>query len=145
MISSGKQTNDTFWAEGFLYNPSSKEVMLHFRDGNTNANPHKWAFFGGTSEENETPAECFTRELHEELNITFEPEEIIAMDSYLNEERMTMRHVFYVSRAKWDNSLFSLREGGGFAWIPLEKVFDYDLSSKSLPDIKKFVTQIHHG
>lgn len=133
--------NKTFWAGGFLYNPQTKEVMMHFRDGKTNVNPYKWGFFGGSSEENETPAQCFIRELKEELNIAFEPEELISLDSYVNEEQMTMRNVFCVQRNNWDNSLFSLREGGGFAWIPLDKIFDYDLSSKSLPDLKKFFSE----
>lgn len=133
--------NETFWAGGFLYNPKTKEVMVHFRDGNTNINPYKWGFFGGSSEENETPVECFIRELEEELSIKFNKEELIPIDSYLNEERMTMRNVFCVQRNNWDNSLFSLKEGGGFAWIPLDRIFDYDLSSKSTPDLKKFISE----
>lgn len=133
--------SETFWAGGFLYNPRTKEVMMHFRDGNTNVNPYKWGFFGGSSENNETPVECFIRELHEELNISFDASEVIPIDSYLNEERMTMRNVFCVQRNNWDNSKFSLSEGGGFAWIPLDRIFDYDLSSKSLPDLKKFVSE----
>jgi len=44
-----------FYAGAFLYNPKDRTVLLHKRDMLTEANPGLWAFFGGLSEDQETP------------------------------------------------------------------------------------------
>lgn len=135
---SKKQT--TFYAGGFLYNSKRKEVLLHLRDGNTSVNPHKWAFFGGTSEGNETPEMCCAREWKEELGIMVAPEQLIPVCDYLNTDRNTWRYIYmFPSDLKKDQ--MKLTEGADFDWIPIEKVFDYDLTDKTVRDLKFFIAQ----
>ncbi|MFI5260586.1 MAG: NUDIX domain-containing protein [Candidatus Paceibacteria bacterium] len=127
-----------FFSGGFLYNPEKKEILLHKRDGNTAINPHKWAFFGGSSEGEETPLQTFMREIHEELGIVLSEAEIIALCDYLNVERNTHRYVFYVVSDKKKEEMI-LGEGADFDWIPLSKVFEYDLTDMTRDDITTLI------
>src|SRR3989344_2188792 len=54
---------DGFFVVGFLYNPKTKSVLLQKRDMKAEFNPGLWSFFGGSSENNETPEQCLVREL----------------------------------------------------------------------------------
>ncbi|MEZ4103706.1 MAG: UDP-N-acetylmuramoyl-L-alanine--D-glutamate ligase [Candidatus Paceibacterota bacterium] len=129
---------DNFWSGGFLYNEETKSVLLHKRDGDTEINPNKWAFFGGLSEFNESPLETFLREIKEELTVMLDETEVIPLCDYLNEEKKTYRNVFYI-KSIMQKSEMKLREGADFDWIPLDKVFDLDLTSLTKKDLKFFI------
>ncbi len=130
--------SELFHAAGFFYNPKKREVLLHKRDGNTTYNPHKWAFFGGSSEGTEGPVETFVREIEEELAVQLTNGEPIPLCSYLNEESGRMRHIFYVLSEKPKSEMI-LGEGADFDWIPLDSVFEYDLSTKTIEDLSFFL------
>ena len=124
---------------GFLYNPQTREVLLHKRDGKTDINPNKWAFFGGSAEEGETPLQAFIREMGEELTINLRVDEIKFLCDYPNKERETHRYLYFVVSNK-SKSQMTLTEGADFDWISLERVFDYDLTEKTRNDLKTFLT-----
>ena len=128
----------TFYAGGFFYNPETKEVLLHKRDGKTSINPHKWTFFGGSSEEGETPIETFIREIKEELNVSLRSDEVIPLCDYPNKERAIHRYIFYIV-TDMPKSEMTLGEGADFDWISLENVFTYDLSDKTVTDLNFFL------
>ncbi|MBI2355685.1 MAG: NUDIX domain-containing protein [Candidatus Doudnabacteria bacterium] len=130
--------NAKFFAGGFLYNPKTKSVLLHLRDDKAPVHPNKWGFFGGSSEGSETPKQCFTREVKEELGINLMEENILPVCDYLNEKRGTWRHVFYV-KSDLDKSKMTLGEGADFDWVPLDEVFDYDLTDKTRQDLEFFL------
>ena len=128
----------TFFSGGFLYNPKTKEVLLHKRDDKTDVNPNKWGFFGGSSEGDETPVQTFIREMQEELGIELVESEIIPLCDYENIKRNTHRYVFYVVSGKKKEEMV-LGEGADFDWIPLEKFFEYDLTDKTILDLNTFL------
>lgn len=130
-----------FYAGGFLYNPKTKEVLLHKRDGKTKINPNKWAFFGGLNENNETPKETFIREVEEELGIKLSDGNIVHLCDYLNTDLDTYRYVFY-AKSELNKNEMILGEGAGFGWIPLNAVFDYDLTDKTVNDLKIFIKSL---
>ncbi len=131
----------TFFAGGFLYNPDRQSVLLHLRDTETRVNPGQWAFFGGTSEKGETPAATFIREMNEELGVKLLPTDVIPLVNYWNPDRQTHRHVFYaVSRIAKER--VQLTEGESFGWIDLKKVFSYDLTEKTVRDLRSFIEQL---
>lgn len=127
-----------FGAGGFLYNPETNSVLLHKRDEKAKVNPNQWAFFGGLNEGNETPKQTFVRELREELTIEIPEAEIKSLCDYFNEELQTYRYVFFVE-SNLQKSEMRLTEGEGFDWIPLEKVFEYDLTEETERDLKTFL------
>ena len=58
-----------------LENPQ-KEVLLYLRDDKPNIPfPAHWDYFGGMVDEGETPEEALIRELKEELNLDFTPDD----------------------------------------------------------------------
>ena len=130
-----------FRAGGFLYNPNTNSVLLHQRDGNTTFNPRYWAFFGGCNEGDETAEQCFIRELYEEIGYTITEDQVVYLDDYQNIELGTHRHIFYVI-SDIEKSKLVLGEGADMEWIPLEKVFTYKLTDKTIDDLKKFIEKI---
>jgi 8-oxo-dGTP pyrophosphatase MutT (NUDIX family) len=129
---------EKFYAGGFFYNPNEKAVLLHKRDVKAPVNPNTWAFFGGLNEGTETPKQTFLRELKEELDIDIPEEKILPLCDYLNEELQTYRYVFFVE-SDLPKAQMRLSEGEDFEWIPLDKVFDYLLTEKSIRDLKTFI------
>ena len=130
-----------FYAGGFLYNPKTNSVLLHKRDGNTNINPNKWAFFGGLNEGEESPVETFVREIHEELGMVISPVEVKPLCDYLNQELGTYRYVFFIE-SEIKESEIVLGEGAGLEWVPVEKVFGYDLTEKTKEDLLVFMNSL---
>jgi len=127
-----------FWAGGFLYNSKNNSVLLHKRDSNTKFNPNSWAFFGGLNEGIETPSECFTRELDEEIGLKLKTEEVITLYDYFNEEFQTDRFVFYALSEK-NKSEFILTEGEDLDWVDLDELDNYTLTEKTKRDLKFFI------
>ena len=126
-----------FWAGGFLYNPKTREVLLHKRDADAVVNPNKWGLFGGLSEAGETPEECLIREWKEELNITAEAKDLIPLCNYLNAEHNTWRYVFFIESAMKKSEMV-LGEGEDFDWTSLDKAFDLDLTKSTRRDLETF-------
>lgn len=123
------------YAGGFLYNPDTRCVLLHQRDGNTTHNPNMWAFFGGLAEKGETPKEAFLREMHEELNILLKEEDVKMVCDYFNKEQGTHRHIFF-AESHLQKSDMRLGEGADFEWISLDVVEDFDLTEKTRRDLR---------
>ena len=129
---------EKFYAGGFLYNPKTKSILLHKRDSKTKVNPEKWAFFGGLNEQNETPMQTFQREIREEISVEILENEISLLCNYFNDDFKTYRYVFF-AKSDLDKSKMCLTEGDDFNWIPLNKVFQYDLTEKTINDLKLFI------
>ena len=132
-----------FYAGGFFYNSDAKEILLHKRDDKTTKYPNKWAFFGGSSEEGETPVDTFIREIQEELGVRLRNEEVKPLYDYFNPEFATHRNIFYVLRQTKKEEM-TLGEGADFDWIPLNMVVTYDLTPSTLKDITYFVNLNKH-
>jgi 8-oxo-dGTP diphosphatase len=132
---------ENFWAGGFLYNPKNKAVLLHKRDSKTKFNPNMWAFFGGLNNPLETPTACFIREIKEELGIEIKPGDAILLNDYFNEEFQAHRFVFYVIN-EMDKSRFVLGEGADLEWISLDQLNKFDLTEKTLKDLKFFIEKL---
>lgn len=132
---------EKFYAGGFFFNPRTQQVLLHKRDGNTEINPHKWTFFGGSSEGEETPTQTFVREIEEELGVKLSENQLVPLDAYINEREHMWRHVFYIV-SDMPKSQMTLGEGADFDWVSLEKVFEYDLSDRTAQDLNTFLKYI---
>ncbi len=137
-MSSENSRQPVFYAGAFLYNPKTQSVLLHLRDEQVAVHPNQWGFFGGTSENDETPEACVIRELKEELDIDVEKNQLKKLCDYLNEQRGTWRHVFFIE-SDLEKSAMRLGEGADFDWIPIAKVFEYNLTEKTKRDLKTFL------
>ncbi|MCL4406041.1 MAG: NUDIX domain-containing protein [Patescibacteria group bacterium] len=129
-----------FYAGGFFYNPTAKSVLLHKRDSSAETNPDKWAFFGGSAEGGETPCQTFKREIREELGVDLKGKDIVPLADYFNEDLRKYRCVFFVE-TELPKSSMRLGEGADFDWIPLKRVFGYDLTDKTAEDLRFFIAK----
>lgn len=129
---------DKYYSGGFLYNPKTRSVLLHKRDAKTKDNPKQWAFFGGSSEASETSLDTFVREMKEELSIDITKDRVKPLCDYFNAERRTHRNIFFVE-SDLKKEQMRLGEGEDFDWIPLDKVFEYDLTEKTIRDLELFL------
>lgn len=132
-----------FYAGGFLYNPKERSVLLHKRDAKAKVNPNSWAFFGGLNEGNETPKQTFRREFQEELGIEITEDKIMPLCDYFNEELQTYRYVFFVE-SDLPKEQMNLTEGEDFDWVPLKGVFRYNLTEKTIRDLRTFM-ELHNN
>lgn len=130
----------SFGVAGFLYNPKTREVLLHKRDGNTSYNPHKWASFGGLGEGEETPPQAFVREMEEELGIKLNSDALLPLCDYPS-EISGHRYAFYVV-SDIPKSEMTLGEGADFNWIPLDTIFDLELTPRTIQDLRALLEKI---
>jgi 8-oxo-dGTP pyrophosphatase MutT (NUDIX family) len=126
-----------FYAGGFLYNPTTKQVLLHLRDDKTKHNPNSWAFFGGLSKQKEKPIETFRREIHEELDIMLSPSQIRPLCNYYNPDFDVHRHVFYSQYSDTENKL-KVNEGKDSGWFTLDEAFQLNLTKRTKQDLVFF-------
>lgn len=127
-----------FYAGGFFYNPDEKAVFLHKRDTKTTNNPGQWAFFGGLSEERESPIQTFLREIKEELEIDVAPDAVHSLCDYFNPDFGTHRYVFFVIN-RLSKSRMTLREGEDFGWFPIKAALQLSLSKRTRQDLLTFL------
>lgn len=129
-----------FWAGGFLFDRPRTAVLLHHRDGNTSANPHKWAFFGGQGEQDESYVDCFIREMAEEIGLRLQPKQAVHLREYMNTLVNQYRVVFYVETYVPTEQLV-LGEGAGFGWFTLDAALRLDLAQRTRDDLDYFIAQ----
>ena len=127
-----------FYSGGFIYNPSTKEVLLHLRDNQTKNNPNIWAFFGGLSETNEKPKETFKREVFEELGISINKVEYLR--DYFNPDFDTHRYVYFVQVRK--KPKFHLGEGDKAKWFTIDETLSLGLSKRTKEDLLYFKKRV---
>jgi len=130
-----------FFTGAFLYNPKNNTVLLHKRDMKVDHNPGLWAFFGGSSEGDETPQQTIVRELKEEIGVDVRIDQLIPLITYFNEKYKRQSFIFYVI-SSLEKSEMKLGEGEDFDWVPLGQVFNYKLtesSERSLKELQRLV------
>lgn len=133
--------NERFIAGGLLYNSTTREVLLHLRDGHTLVEPNQWALFGGVSEDGETPRQCCVREWKEELGIEVDPTKLIPLVDYFDEGRGLYFHLFSME-SDIKKSAMKLGEGMDFDWVPLENVFDLNLTKSATLGLRALIATL---
>lgn len=123
-----------FYAGGFIYNPKTKEVLLHLRDNRTKNNPNVWAFFGGLSKPDENPEETFKREVFEELGI--QVNKIEYLRDYFNPDFDTHRYIYFIQVK--EKPSFRLGEGEDASWFTINNALKLELSKRTREDLLYF-------
>lgn len=94
-----------------------------------------WELPGGKIEPGETPQQCLTRELAEELSMTAEIGDIVARTVYHYDHGSFEMLALKATRL----SEFELRVHDDFAWVPLPQLGEYPLA----PADVELVGQLH--
>ena len=91
--------------------------LLQLREGNKRFN-NTWGFWGVMIEDGETPYECITRELGEEIGFVPELQKLNPLDVYQSKDKNFYYYSFvYVVEEEFIPSLNC--ESAGYAWIDI--------------------------
>ena len=126
---------DRYASVGFLYHPPSGKVLLHHRDANASHYPLCWAGFGGMNEPEDRgdPLATFQREMHEELGIMLQREQITYLRGYVNRDVGRQRYVYFATWPSTDD-VFALAEGDDYRWFTLD-------GALALPDLMAYARE----
>ena len=100
-----------------------KKILLIKRSNYNEVFPEHWAFPGGKAEDNESPEDNVIREIKEEINLEFEPTELLKKDQYKDRE-------LYRFYGTWSGEVQIQEEVADWNWfsykdaIKLKLVFD---------------------
>lgn len=91
--------------------------MLQLREGNKRFN-HTWGFWGGIIEKGETPYQCITRELEEEIGFVPELQKLNPIDVYQSKDK---NFYYYSFAAVVEHEFFPKLNGesAGYAWVDI--------------------------
>jgi len=102
--------------------------------------PGKWVFPGGTAEKEETPGECLSREIQEELNYKPDPKDIKKVLILFYPNRKAEEHFYLISLEEMPK--FRLNEGERIQWFTLEEIEKLDLgfwAREVLPILRRYI------
>ncbi len=102
--------------------------------------PLKWEFPGGKIEENETPEECLTREIKEELNIDIRIIEQLMTNDHHYEDKF-IRLIPFICRYL-DGDII-LKEHTQFKCLDKESLLDLDWAEADIPVLKEYLTKVY--
>ena len=110
-----------------------KYLIARRRGGNFDG---KWEFPGGKIEEDETPEECLTRELEEELEIKVKVGNLFG-ESVYNYGHKKIRLMGY--SAKYISGEFVLNAHDRIKWVYPDELKNYDFPEADLPFVDKLI------
>lgn len=103
----------------------------------------KWEFPGGKLEPGETPEECLTREIEEELNIDIQVQNIFTAVVHSYGDRNILL-LAYLCRKTGGTP--STRDCNDFQWVSINSLLEYDLAAADLPIALKLMKErCHHA
>lgn len=97
-----------------------------------------WEFPGGKIEPGETPEECLTRELKEELGIDVKVSEFLGSN---------IHHYDYISielmayRAFWVGGTITINDHNDYRWVTINQLNNFDFAPADIP----FVDMLRRG
>lgn len=97
-----------------------------------------WEFPGGTLEKGETPEECLTRELREELDLEVEVGELFCSATADYAPGWTVRLLAY--RAMVISGTFSLNDHEEIRWVRPAELAGYNFPEADKPVVEKLVS-----
>lgn len=104
----------------FFWDKRAKMVCLHRRDNNALEGKNTWDYFGGAVEKyDRTPENALTRELKEELGMTFKRNKIKLISS------LGRRNIYVIFNSVHNIQKIKLKEGSGFAWLFIDYIIKY--------------------
>lgn len=97
----------------------------------------KWEFPGGKVESTESHQEALRREIAEELGITIEVERAAASNSFCVRDKSYRLCCYW---ARIIDGVPSPNEHYAIAWVPIEKLLNYDLAPADIPIAKEIMS-----
>lgn len=116
---------------------SRHEVLLQLRDNiSTIPYPNTWCLPGGHIEGDETPEECLTREMREEMGI-----ELPSLMYFTEKHYPGDTEYFFVAQADFDVHAIKLTEGQAIAWFSRDNVRQLEMAHNDGNVVEEFYNQ----
>jgi 8-oxo-dGTP diphosphatase len=110
-----------------------KKILLIKRSNYTKEFPGCWGFSGGRADSDETPEEAVTREIKEELNLSFKPTKLFAKGKHKDRD-------LYRYLGEWKGEIkIQEEEIVDWGWFSYDKAIKLKLAF----DYKKILNNLH--
>lgn len=122
-----------FYASGFLYFPTSQQILLHQPNHEKNTSPSLWHMIGGRSNKDEDAHKAFIRIVHELLKIKLNPKLVYPVYDYFHETLHTTNHVFYAEVE--DVSKIRVPGVSNLSWFTFKQTVKLSFTQQTKQDI----------
>ena len=96
----------------------------------------KWEFPGGKLKPTESPENCLTREIKEELGIKISIQRLFSAVNFSYSEKNIIL-LAYIS--KFVSGDFTLSDHQEVRWVPIKQLSNFDLSPADIPIVEKLI------
>lgn len=122
----------TFYVSGFLYHPTSEQIVL--QQENILNNPLSlWKMFGDFNRDGENPQSTFQRIILEELHIKLPLLNVLPVYEHDYNKRKTMHYVFYAEVKKLHT--FPVSDTKTYSWFTFRQTTKMHFTDQSKQDI----------
>lgn len=139
-----ESTNKGYATVLFIRSDSEgKQILLQKKDRGYKSYPDYWTVFGGHIKPDETALNCITREVNEELGLTY-PSEAFKLFSeiLINRDDGSVPLNLYTADFSSDISEIRIGEGCGFAFWYLDEVSSLKLIPHEVPLINGVIDSL---
>lgn len=119
---------------------NEERILAALRSEDMNL-PLKWEFPGGKIEPNETPEDCLTREIKEELNIEIQILKALPSNIHTYPNISIELIPFICAHVKGD---IILKEHADFKWLHKNELLALDWADADLPIVKCYISTTPH-
>jgi 8-oxo-dGTP diphosphatase len=102
--------------------------------------PLKWELPGGKIEPNETPQQCLTREIKEELNIDIEIVNSLPSNTH-NYPTITIKLIPFI--CKHIKGEIELKEHAQYKWLNTNELLDLDWADADIPVLNHYLNSLN--
>lgn len=121
-----------------IQNESSKKILIAKRNADAKVEAGKWEFPGGKLEFGESPNDCLTREIKEELDLGIEVGELFDVVSHVYKDSQKEAHVVLLCYlCKTSETKFKLIDVADAKWISPSEFDAFDWAVADLPPLAK--------
>ena len=127
--------NYLFYSAGFIYNPTTNQVLLPSPDAST-TEPKIVDLFGGANKSNEKPEETFMRHFEKATGIKLKKKAAEALYDYFNPDTSSQRHVYWVNLDDIKSHKFFKNEN--LNWVNLKELHKAKIAPRTKQDLVFF-------
>lgn len=121
-----------YYASGFLYHPSTEQILL--RQVTTEKAPSPtWHMVGGIALKNEAPLETFQRCIHDLIDVKLNAKRIFPIYDYFHNAHNTMHYVFYAEVKKLIT--FASDDKRGLTWVTFKQTTKLPFDTQTKQDV----------
>ena len=121
-----------FYASGFLYHPSTEQILLQQTSTEKIPSP-TWHMIGGIVQKDEDPIKAFERVIHTLIDVKLNVKRIFPVYDYFHNTHNTMHYVFYAEVKKLIT--ISADDKRGVSWVTFKQTTKLPFDAQTKQDV----------